>query len=196
MLTDMVRDYQFVKVYGKIDDSISPGKALTDLSLGLKSVDRNAKEFPLVFVSVVGVQVLGKCIKYGQSVLVLLPKDGSKKAEGCGWDKETDILEWSIPSDSTIVGLTTTVGDATELLSDPPNAEFFAECVSVTINDGKACLNVPYAGSVCINVPGVPNGTVAEACIDVCKKWGIPCGAKVYIKVLGLQVAEQGFGCC
>ena len=71
------------------------------------------------------------------------------------------------------------------------------DCVSVTINDGKACLNIPYAGSVCVSVPGsIPNGTVAEACIDTCKRFGILCGAKVSVRVAGQEIASQSWGCC
>jgi hypothetical protein len=72
-----------------------------------------------------------------------------------------------------------------------------AQCISVTISNGKACLNIPIYGNVCIDIPSsVPSGQVAEACIDVCKKFGIPCGVKVYVKVAGQTVASQDWGCC
>ncbi len=72
-----------------------------------------------------------------------------------------------------------------------------SDCVSITIDDGKACLNIPYAGDVCISVPdSVPNGTVAEACIDTCSKFGILCGVEVSVRVLGVEVTSQSWGCC
>ncbi|WP_428308158.1 hypothetical protein [Lacipirellula sp.] len=78
-----------------------------------------------------------------------------------------------------------------------PTFELYADCVSVTIRNGKACLNVPVKGSVCVDVPSsIPNGTVAEACIKICKKFGIPCGVKVYVKVAGIEVASGSWGCC
>lgn len=190
MLNEMVRDYQFVKVYGKVEFTLPKAAALTATDIqGLGTGDLN-------LVSVVGVKVLGQCIKYTQPVLLLLPGPGSK-ATDCNWDEVPDIMEWSLPKGATIVGMTPTVGEAAELLSAPPLAEIFAECISVTIKDGKACLKIPVAGEVCINVPEwVPNGTVAEVCVDICKKWGIPCGVKAHIKVAGNTVAEQKFGCC
>lgn len=73
----------------------------------------------------------------------------------------------------------------------------FSGCVSVTIRDGKACVNVPIYGDVCVDVPdSVPNGTLAEACIDVCKKFGVPCGVEVWVKVAGETVASDSWGCC
>ncbi len=70
-------------------------------------------------------------------------------------------------------------------------------CSQVTIENGKACLKLPVVGDVCVNVPSwVPNGTLAEACIDVCKKFGIPCGAKAVIRVAGQDVASASYGCC
>ncbi|MEK6259251.1 MAG: hypothetical protein AABP62_11605 [Planctomycetota bacterium] len=71
------------------------------------------------------------------------------------------------------------------------------ECVTLTISDGKACLNVPIFGSVCVSVPSsIPNGTLAEACIDICKRFGIPCGVEVTVKVAGQKVASDTWGCC
>jgi hypothetical protein len=81
--------------------------------------------------------------------------------------------------------------------AEPSECEAISSCITVTISEGKACLRVPYAGEVCVSVPdSVPNGTVAEACIDTCSKWGITCGAKVSIRVLGSEVASSSWGCC
>ena len=76
-------------------------------------------------------------------------------------------------------------------------AREFAACISVTIDNGKACLNVPIFGDVCIDIPSIiPSGTVAEACIDICKQWGVPCGVKVTVSALGSNIATKEFGCC
>jgi len=76
-------------------------------------------------------------------------------------------------------------------------AELLDGCVSVTVDHGQACLHIPYAGDVCVSVPdSIPSGTVAEACVSVCKKFGVPVGAKVTVKVLGQQVACQSWGRC
>jgi hypothetical protein len=70
-------------------------------------------------------------------------------------------------------------------------------CLSVAIRNGRACLDIPIIGDICIPVPDfIPSGTVAKACVDVCTKWGIPCGAKVTVTALGQQIAREGFGCC
>lgn len=72
-----------------------------------------------------------------------------------------------------------------------------AQCVSVTVTNGQVCLNLPLGiGSVCLPVPGwVPNGTAAQACLDICTKWGIPCGVEVTVSVAGQQIISKGFGC-
>ena len=81
--------------------------------------------------------------------------------------------------------------------SSPTSTRSNSNCVDVTIGDGKACLNVPYAGSVCISVPNhIPNGTVAAACIDTCTRFGVLCGAEVSIRVAGVEVASSSWGCC
>lgn len=72
-----------------------------------------------------------------------------------------------------------------------------AQCISVTVQNGQVCLNLPLGiGSVCLPVPTwVPNGTAAQACLDICTKWGIPCGVEVTVSVAGQQVVQKGFGC-
>lgn len=72
-----------------------------------------------------------------------------------------------------------------------------AQCVSVTVTNGQVCLNLPLGiGSVCLPVPSwVPNGTAARACLDICTKWGIPCGVEVTVSVAGQQIISKGFGC-
>ncbi|MFL9842277.1 hypothetical protein ABS767_15005 [Sphingomonas sp. ST-64] len=72
-----------------------------------------------------------------------------------------------------------------------------AQCISVTVNNGEVCLNLPLGiGSVCLPVPSwIPNGTAAQACLDICTKWGIPCGVEVTVSVAGQQIIQKGFGC-
>lgn len=70
-------------------------------------------------------------------------------------------------------------------------------CISVTVQNGQVCLNLPLGiGSVCLPVPSwIPNGTAAQACINICTKWGIPCGVEVTVSVAGQQIIQKGFGC-
>lgn len=72
-----------------------------------------------------------------------------------------------------------------------------AQCISVTVTNGQVCLNLPLGiGSVCLPVPSwVPNGTAAQACLDICTKWGVPCGVEVTVSVAGQQIIAKGYGC-
>ena len=72
-----------------------------------------------------------------------------------------------------------------------------AQCISVTVQNGQVCLNLPLGiGNVCLPIPGwIPNGTAAQACLDICTKWGIPCGIEVTVSVAGQQIIQKGFGC-
>jgi hypothetical protein len=74
-----------------------------------------------------------------------------------------------------------------------------ADCVSVTVENNKVCVEIPVKkiGKKCITVPAnFPNGTAAEACISICKKLGVPTGAKVTVKIAGIEVASATFGLC
>lgn len=73
-----------------------------------------------------------------------------------------------------------------------------AQCISVTVEDGKVCLNLPLGiGKFCFNIPSIiPNGTAAQACLDICTTWGIPTGVKVTISVAGKVILEKSFGKC
>ncbi|MGY2734777.1 hypothetical protein [Sphingomonas sp. UYP23] len=72
-----------------------------------------------------------------------------------------------------------------------------AQCISVTVKDGQVCLNLPAGiGSKCFSVPSwVPNGTAVQACLDICTKWGIPCGVQVTLSAAGQLILKKGFGC-
>ena len=72
-----------------------------------------------------------------------------------------------------------------------------AQCISVTVQNGQVCLNLPLGlGSVCLPIPAIfPNGTAAQACLDICTKWGIPCGVEVTVSIAGHVIVSKGFGC-
>jgi len=65
------------------------------------------------------------------------------------------------------------------------------DCVSVTIEDGEACLNIGEFGEVCVPCPGIPDATAAEACIKFCN---FGARVRVRIKVLGNVVGCARFG--
>lgn len=70
-----------------------------------------------------------------------------------------------------------------------------SECLSVTINDGKVCVNLPLGiGSVCLPIPIAYDGNVAEACISITTTFGIPTGVKLTISVGGKIILEKTFG--
>jgi hypothetical protein len=95
------------------------------------------------------------------------------------------------------LGVIREVSDSDHATAKSSVEETRSDCISVKIKGGKACLSVPYAGDICIKVPSeIPNGTVAEACFKTCKKFGIVCGVKAWISVLGEEVASQSWGCC
>lgn len=73
-----------------------------------------------------------------------------------------------------------------------------AQCVSVTVEGNKVCLNLPLGiGKVCIPIPiSFPNGTAAQACLSICTTWGIPTGVKVTVSILGQVVVQKSFGKC
>jgi len=76
---------------------------------------------------------------------------------------------------------------------------FRAACISISTTNNQVCLNLPLGlGSVCIPIPfNIPDGTVVQACIDICTIWGIPTGACLRISAEGQQIVSQcfGFGC-
>jgi hypothetical protein len=70
-------------------------------------------------------------------------------------------------------------------------------CASVIIRNGQVCVDLPVVGTQCIPITlPIPSGTAASACIDVCKKWGIPTGACVTVTALGQQIVKKCFGLC
>jgi len=71
-------------------------------------------------------------------------------------------------------------------------------CISVTIKEGKVCVQLPLGlGNHCVSLPvQFPDGTVANACIHICTKFGIPTGARLTVSVAGEQVYSESFGKC
>lgn len=84
-----------------------------------------------------------------------------------------------------------------EIGLDDGTLKLGAQCISVTVQNGQVCLNLPLGiGSVCLPVPSwVPDGKACQACLDICTKWGIPCGVQVTVTVAGQMIVQKGFGC-
>ena len=72
------------------------------------------------------------------------------------------------------------------------------ECISVTVEDGKVCLNLPFHfGRHCLPIPSfIPDGTVGKACLTICTKFHIPTGIKVTVEIAGKTVVSETFGYC
>ncbi|KAF0122237.1 MAG: hypothetical protein FD152_3616 [Xanthobacteraceae bacterium] len=83
-------------------------------------------------------------------------------------------------------------------LADDGHLRIAAQCISVTVDNGKICLNLPLGlGKFCFPVPPVfPNGTAAQACLSICTTWGIPTGVRVTISIAGNVILEKTFGKC
>lgn len=85
----------------------------------------------------------------------------------------------------------------TSISSDDGHVLMLAECIKVSIKNGKACLSLPLGiGDVCIPVPLPYEGEVGQACLHMCTTWGIPTGVKVTISVGGVQIVSKSFGKC
>lgn len=81
---------------------------------------------------------------------------------------------------------------------DDGHISLAAGCISVTVDNGRLCFNLPLGiGHVCVPVPSAfPNGTVAQACIKICKIWKIPTGVKLTVIIAGQVIVEKTFGKC
>lgn len=73
-----------------------------------------------------------------------------------------------------------------------------AQCISVTVEDHKVCINLPLSlGKHCIPIPvNFPTGTAAKACLKICTTMWVPTGVKVSIEIAGVIVASESFGKC
>ncbi len=92
------------------------------------------------------------------------------------------------------LSLTTVKGAGTNT-SRTADFTIAAECISVTVTDGKICINLPLnLGRECIDIPDwVPNGSAASACLSIKYKKvlgvKIPVGVKVCVYVGDVEVA-------
>lgn len=193
------------------------GVSLDAAAAGLATAN-DAAAYGLASIS--GFRVGGQaCVHLPHSVLLPLPGPGTPLSNAeCGYHPG-EVLKWTVPAGTRLSALTTHTdeagalfgalargggkgcgcegGGAAVLASAAVSSTALDACVSVTINNGQVCLNVPIFGSVCIPIPlPIPSGTAAQACIDVCTKFGFPCGVKVTVSVLGQVVASKSFGCC
>jgi hypothetical protein len=153
--------------------------------------------------------VAGICTRLpeNQWPLAIVPDDGQDPGGKCGF-KLPDKM-WMLDPRAQLTLLRPESGPAEKVLGlampacgcssrqTDSRPSILDDCVAVTIEDGEACLEIDYAGEVCVSVPEwVPNGTVAEACVKVCKKWGVPVGARLKIIVAGVSVACDSWGDC
>ena len=91
----------------------------------------------------------------------------------------------------------TSKGSVTAAALDSGRMSYLSECISVSINNDQVCLNIPIYGQVCITLPiGLPSGTLAQACLNVCTHFGIPTGVTVSIAVAGQTIVTKTFGYC
>ncbi|MEM6484027.1 MAG: hypothetical protein AAF662_03440 [Pseudomonadota bacterium] len=85
------------------------------------------------------------------------------------------------------------------VLSDDGHVRMaLAACISVTVSEGKICLNLPFdIGDICLPIPPwVPEGTAAKACIDVCSTFGVPTGIEVTVSALDTVLLRRSWGRC
>jgi hypothetical protein len=84
----------------------------------------------------------------------------------------------------------------TEISTSQSPLTLLAECITVTTRNHQVCLDLPLGlGSHCLPIPfDIPDGTVAQACIDICTTLGIPTGACGRVVVGGVTVVKQCFG--
>lgn len=73
-----------------------------------------------------------------------------------------------------------------------------AGCISVTVKDGKICIELPLGfGKYCLPIPPwIPDGAEVKACLDICTTWGIPTGVKLTVSFNGLVIFTKTFGKC
>jgi len=73
-----------------------------------------------------------------------------------------------------------------------------AQCLSVQVEGNQVCVNLPLGiGRVCVPIPvSIPNGEVGSACLSICSIFGIPTGARLVVRIGGVDVVRQSFGRC
>jgi hypothetical protein len=87
------------------------------------------------------------------------------------------------------------------LVTSPAASELLsvgAGCISVTTQGNQVCINLPLGfGQHCFSLPiTVPSGSVGQACLSICTKFGLPTGVRITITFAGVSVINQSFGIC
>lgn len=73
-------------------------------------------------------------------------------------------------------------------------ADWNLGCFGASIQNGQACVDLPFVGNVCLNLPFLPDLGSVQACARVRTSWGIPRGVCVDIRVSGSTITSQCFG--
>jgi len=120
--------------------------------------------------------------------------------------KMADNYEFSAKAIDNALAAARSAHDTTKLQASGAKASILAagdlsltaECISVTVQNNKVCLNLPLGiGSVCLPIPvSFPNGTAAQACLSICTTWGIPTGVQATVSIMGNVIVRQSFGKC
>lgn len=72
-----------------------------------------------------------------------------------------------------------------------------AGCISVSVNNGQICLDLPIVGQYCLPVPSwIPNDAELQACISICTTFGIPTGVKLTVSFNGQVIFTKTFLKC
>lgn len=70
-------------------------------------------------------------------------------------------------------------------------------CVSVTVESGKVCVDLPLVGKYCLPVPSwIPSGAELQACVSLCTTWGVPTGVKLTVSFNGTTIFTKSFLKC
>ena len=81
--------------------------------------------------------------------------------------------------------------------TDTGELSISAGCISVVIENGHICLDLPVVGQKCIPIPlPFPDSTVAKACLSICTRFFIPTGVRITVEVEGEKILEKVFGSC
>jgi hypothetical protein len=70
-------------------------------------------------------------------------------------------------------------------------------CVTVTVENGRICVDLPLVGQYCLPVPSwIPSGAELQACVSICTTWGIPTGVKLTVSFNGSVIFTKTFLKC
>jgi hypothetical protein len=88
------------------------------------------------------------------------------------------------------------IADTIKSQETAPESYILADCVSVTVEKNKVCLELPLdLGKKCIDIPArIPNGTAVSACVSVKKKFGVPVGVNFCIYLADEELACAYYG--